>query len=171
LSTVSGASLRTVTSNPGSVYSCRGDLIGNNHGPHAGDSVQSSTTAPWRPCVALSGRSTTSSTTAAKIAHTLRSVTWCPPRRADRRLRCGRRRLLASETRFTRLRASKEHPAPRATAMTARCACAGTDRGDPNYRPSKASLVAGTEHGDDPPHPPRPAAILRGPEAFDTTHA
>ena len=30
-------------------------------------------------------------------------------------------------------------------------------------------LVAGTEHGDDPPAPAAaPPAILRGPEAFDT---
>ena len=41
--------------------------------------------------------------------------------------------------------------------------------GDPNYRTVKGILVAGTEHGDDPPAPaPTPPAILRGPDAFDT---
>jgi len=41
--------------------------------------------------------------------------------------------------------------------------------GDPNYRTVKGILVAGTEHGDDPPAAaPAPPAILRGPEAFDT---
>ena len=41
--------------------------------------------------------------------------------------------------------------------------------GDPGYRTVKGILVAGTEHGDDPPAPaPAPPAMLRGPDAFDT---
>ncbi len=40
---------------------------------------------------------------------------------------------------------------------------------DPNHRTVKGILLAGTEHGDDPPqHVPAPPAMLRGPEAFVT---
>ena len=40
------------------------------------------------------------------------------------------------------------------------------------YRTVKGILVAGTEHGDDPPHQhlAAPPAMLRGPDAFDTEH-
>jgi hypothetical protein len=50
-------------------------------------------------------------------------------------------------------------------------ACARTLAvGDPNYRTVKSTLVAGTEHGDNPPrqHLAAPPAMLRGPDAFDT---
>ena len=42
--------------------------------------------------------------------------------------------------------------------------------GDPRYRTVKGILVAGTEHGDDPPRQSvaAPSAMLRGPDAFDT---
>jgi hypothetical protein len=54
------------------------------------------------------------------------------------------------------------------TRLDAACARA-LQVGDPNYRTVKGILVAGTEHGDDPPAPAlTPPAILRGPEAFDT---
>ena len=53
--------------------------------------------------------------------------------------------------------------------LDAACARA-LDVGDPGYRTVKGILVAGTEHGDDPPHhrAPAPPAMLRGPDAFDT---
>ena len=56
------------------------------------------------------------------------------------------------------------------TRLDAACARA-LAVGDPRYRTVKGILVAGTEHGDDPPgdhNAPTPPAMLRGPDAFDT---
>jgi len=55
------------------------------------------------------------------------------------------------------------------TRLDAACARA-LAVGDPRYRTVKGILVAGTEHGEDPPHhgAPAPPAMLRGPDAFGT---
>ena len=63
------------------------------------------------------------------------------------------------------IRLRERYGDPRLDAACARALAVG----DPNYRTVKGLLVAGTEHGDDPPqHAPTPPAMLRGPGAFDT---
>jgi hypothetical protein len=108
-----------------------------------------------------------------KIAHTLRSVTWC--RTQAEQIGPGAVAIVAELSQVNaihRLRAIQGIIRLRDTYGDTRldAACArALAVGDPNYRTVKGILVAGTEHGDDPsPHPPTPPAILRGPEAFDT---
>ncbi|MGB5112150.1 MAG: hypothetical protein WBO08_11290 [Mycobacterium sp.] len=116
-----------------------------------------------------------------KIAHNLRSVSWCRTQaeqsgpgavaivaelsevNAIHRL-CAIHRLRAIQG-IIRLR--EKYGDTRVDAACARALAVG----DPNYGTVKGILVAGTEHGDDPPAPvPIPPAILRGPAAFDTEH-
>ena len=108
-----------------------------------------------------------------KIAHTLRSVSWC--RTQAEQIGPGAVAIVAELSTVNaihRLRAIQGIIRLRDTYGDARldAACArALQVGDPNYRTVKGILVAGTEHGDDPPqHTPAPPAILRGPEAFDT---
>jgi transposase len=108
-----------------------------------------------------------------KIAHTLRSVSWC--RTQAEQIGPGTVAIVAELSQVNaihRLRAIQGIIRLREkygdTRLDAACARA-LQVGDPNYRTVKGILVAGTEHGDDPPAPtPTPPAILRGPEAFDT---
>jgi transposase len=108
-----------------------------------------------------------------KIAHTLRSVTWC--RTQAEQIGPGAVAVVAELSQVNaihRLRAIQGiirlRDAYGDDRLDAACARALTV-GDPNYRTVKGILVAGTEHGDDPPAPAlTPPAILRGPEAFDT---
>jgi hypothetical protein len=108
-----------------------------------------------------------------KIAHTLRSVTWC--RTQAEQIGPGAVAVVAELSTVNaihRLRAiqgiirlREKYGDARLDAACARALAVG----DPNYRTVKGILVAGTEHGDDPPqNAPTPPAILRGPEAFDT---
>ena len=108
-----------------------------------------------------------------KIAHTLRSVTWC--RVQAEQVGPGAVAIVAELSQVNaihRLRAiqgiirlREKYGDDRLDAACARALAVG----DPNYRTVKGILVAGTEHGDDPPaRVPTPPAILRGPEAFDT---
>jgi hypothetical protein len=108
-----------------------------------------------------------------KIAHTLRSVTWC--RTQAEQIGPGAVAIvveLSTINAIHRLRAIQgiirlrdKYGDARLDAACARALAVG----DPNYRTVKGILLAGTEHGDDPPrHAPTPPAILRGPEAFDT---
>jgi transposase len=109
-----------------------------------------------------------------KIAHTLRSVTWC--RTQAEQIGPGTVAIVAELSQVNaihRLRAiqgiirlREKYGDPRLDAACARALTVG----DPSYRTVKGILAAGTEHGDDPSHPPAPMppAILRGPEAFDT---
>ena len=108
-----------------------------------------------------------------KIAHTLRTVTWC--RTQAEQIGPGAVAIVAELSQVNaihRLRAIQGIIRLRDTYGDARldAACArALPVGDPNYRTVKGILVAGTEHGDDPPqHAPTPPAMLRGPEAFDT---
>jgi hypothetical protein len=108
-----------------------------------------------------------------KVAHTLRSVTWC--RTQAEQIGPGAVAIVAELSQVNaihRLRAIQGIIRLRDTHGDARldAACArALQVGDPNYRTVKGILLAGTEHGDDPPqHAPTPPAILRGPEAFDT---
>ncbi len=108
-----------------------------------------------------------------KIAHTLRSVTWCRTQAEQ----IGPATVavvaeLSTVNAIHRLRAIQGIIRLRETygddRLDAACARA-LAVGDPNYRTVKGILVAGTEHGDDPPAPaPIAPAILRGPKAFDT---
>ena len=80
-----------------------------------------------------------------KIAHTLRSVTWCRrPGRADRARRGrDRRRTLAGERHPPPARNPRGHPAPRRPTAMRRldAACArALAVGDPNYRTVKGIL-------------------------------
>jgi transposase len=107
-----------------------------------------------------------------KIAHTLRSVTWC--RTQAEQIGPGAVAIVAELSQVNaihRLRAIQGIIRLRDTYGDARLdvACArALAVGDPNYRTVKGILVAGTEHGDDPPqHAPPPPAMLRGPGAFD----
>ena len=125
----------------------------------------------------LSGRSTNfEHYPPQKIAHTLRTVIWCRrPGRAGRA-----RPAVAVVAELSRVTPSTSCAPSKASSGCAtnygdarlEAACARAIAvGDPTYRTVKGILVAGTEHGDDPPttgRPPRPPAILRGPEAFDT---
>ena len=108
-----------------------------------------------------------------KIAHTLRSVSWCRIQAEQ----IGPAAVaivaeLSAVNAIHRLRAIQGIIRLREkygdTRLDAACARALTV-GDPNYPTVKGILAAGTEHGDDPPqHAPTPPAMLRGPEAFDT---
>jgi hypothetical protein len=108
-----------------------------------------------------------------KVAHTLRSVTWC--RTQAELIGPGAVAIVAELSQVNaihRLRAIQGIIRLRDTygddRLDAACARA-LAVGDPNYRTVRGILVAGTEHGDDPPaSAPTPPAILRGPEAFDT---
>ncbi|MGB9305095.1 MAG: IS21 family transposase, partial [Mycobacterium sp.] len=109
-----------------------------------------------------------------KIAHTLRSVTWC--RTQAEQIGPGAVAIVAELSTVNaihRLRAIQGIIRLRdtygQTRLDAACARA-LAIGDPGYRTVKGILVAGTEHGDDPPHQhvPTPPAMLRGPDAFDT---
>jgi len=109
-----------------------------------------------------------------KIAHTLRSVTWC--RTQAEQIGPGAVAIVAELSTVNaihRLRAIQGIIRLREkygdTRLDAACARA-LAIGDPHYRTVKGILVAGTEHGDDPPHQlaPAPPAMLRGPDAFDT---
>jgi hypothetical protein len=108
-----------------------------------------------------------------KIAHTLRSVSWC--RTQAEQIGPGAVAIVAELSTVNaihRLRAIQGIIRLRDTYDDARldAACVrALHVGDPNYRTVKGILIAGTEHGDDPPqHTPAPPAILRGPEAFGT---
>jgi transposase len=109
-----------------------------------------------------------------KIAHTLRSVTWCRTQAAQ--IGPGAVAIVAELSQVNaihRLRAIQGIIRLRDTYGDARldAACArALTVGDPRYRTVKGILVAGTEHGDDLPRDPVPAppAMLRGPDAFDT---
>lgn len=110
-----------------------------------------------------------------KIAHTLRSVTWC--RTQAEQIGPGTVAIVAELSTVNaihRLRAIQGIIRLRDTygddRLDAACARA-LAIGDPHYRTVKGILVAGTEHGDDPPNQRNaamPPAMLRGPGAFDT---
>ena len=110
-----------------------------------------------------------------KIAHTLRSVTWC--RTQAEQIGPGAVAIVAELSAVNalhRLRAIQgiirlrdKYGDDRLDAACARALAVG----DPRYRTVKGILVAGTEHGDDPPSlhgAPAPPAMLRGPDAFGT---
>jgi transposase len=109
-----------------------------------------------------------------KIAHTLRSVTWCRTQAAQ--IGPGTVAIVAELSAVNaihRLRAiqgiirlREKYGDDRLDAACARALAVG----DPRYRTVKGILVAGTEHGEDPPHhrAPAPPAMLRGPDAFGT---
>jgi transposase len=110
-----------------------------------------------------------------KIAHTLRNVTWC--RTQAEQIGPGVVAIVAELSAVNaihRLRAIQGIIRLRDKYGDARldAACArALAIGDPHYRTVKGILVAGTEHGDDPPRrhsAPTPPAMLRGPDAFDT---
>jgi hypothetical protein len=123
----------------------------------------------------LSGRSTNfAHYPPHKIAHTLRSVTWC--RTQAEQIGPGTVAIVAELSTVNaihRLRAIQGIIRLREkygdTRLDAACARA-LQVGDPRYRTVKGILVAGTEHGDDPPHhaAAAPPAMLRGPDAFGT---
>lgn len=108
-----------------------------------------------------------------KVAHTLRSVTWC--RTHAEQIGPGAVAIIAELSAVNaihRLRAIQAIIRLRDTYGDARldAACArALEVGDPRYRTVKGILVAGTEHGDEPVSPAAVApAMLRGPAAFDT---
>ncbi|MGH3525528.1 MAG: Mu transposase domain-containing protein, partial [Mycobacterium sp.] len=109
-----------------------------------------------------------------KIAHTLRTVTWC--RTQAEQIGPGAVAIVAELSAVNaihRLRAIQGIIRLRDTYGDARldAACArALEVGDPRYRTVKGILVAGTEHGDQSSShaAPTPPAMLRGPEAFDT---
>jgi transposase len=111
-----------------------------------------------------------------KIAHTLRTVTWC--RTQAEQIGPGAAAIVAELSEVNaihRLRAIQGIIRLRECYGDARldAACArALAVGDPRYRTVKGILVAGTEHGDDQPgrSAPVPPAMLRGPDAFDTEH-
>ena len=123
----------------------------------------------------LSGRSTNfAHYPPHKIAHTLRSVTWC--RTQAEQIGPGAVAIVAELSTVNalhRLRAIQGIIRLREkygdTRLDAACARA-LAVGDPRYRTVKGILLAGTEHGDDPPHhaAAAPPAMLRGPDAFGT---
>lgn len=108
-----------------------------------------------------------------KIAHTLRSASWC--RTQAEQIGPGAIAIVAELSTVNaihRLRAIQGIIRLREkygdSRLDAACARALTV-GDPNYRTVKGILIAGTEHGDDlPQHAQTPPAMLRGPEAFDS---
>ena len=109
-----------------------------------------------------------------KIAHTLRTVTWC--RTQAEQIGPGAVAIVAELSvvnALHRLRSIQGIIRLRDTYGDTRldAACQrALAVGDPGYRTVKGILVAGTEHGDDLPRDPVPAppAMLRGPDAFDT---
>lgn len=124
----------------------------------------------------LSGRSTNlEHYPPQKVAHTLRSVTWC--RTQAEQIGPGAVKIieeLSSVNAIHRLRAIQAIIRLRETYSDDRldAACArALELDDAHYRTVKGILVAGTEHGDDTdrkPNVPPPPALLRGPDAFDT---
>jgi hypothetical protein len=108
-----------------------------------------------------------------KIAHTLRTVTWC--RTQAEQIGPGAVAIVAELSAVNaihRLRAIQGIIGLRERygdlRLDAACARA-LQVGDPRYRTVKGILVAGTEIGDTPTTiSPPPPAMLRGPEAFDT---
>jgi len=142
----------------------------------AGDVVQifHSGTVVATHVLHLSGRSTNfEHYPPHKIAHTLRSVSWC--RTQAEHIGPGAVAIVAELSQVNaihRLRAIQGIIRLRDVygddRLDAACSRA-LQVGDPSYRTVKGILVAGTEHGDDPPqHVPAPPAMLRGPDAFDT---
>lgn len=110
-----------------------------------------------------------------KIAHTLRSVTWC--RAQAEQIGPGAVAVvddLSSVNAIHRLRAMQAIIRLREKFDDARldAACArALALDDVQYRTIKGMLAAGTEQGDrslEQPGTPPPPAMLRGPEAFDT---
>ncbi|MGB3675737.1 MAG: IS21 family transposase [Candidatus Nanopelagicales bacterium] len=108
-----------------------------------------------------------------KVAHTLRSVSWC--RTHAEQIGPGAVAIIAELSQVNaihRLRAIQAIIRLRDTYDDTRldAACArALEVGDPRYRTVKGILVAGTEHGDQPTCPvAAPPAMLRGPAAFDT---
>jgi transposase len=107
-----------------------------------------------------------------KIAHTLRTVSWC--RAQAEQIGPGAVAIIAELSTINaihRLRAIQGIIRLRERYGDARldAACArAIEVGDPGYRTVKGILAAGTEHGDNPPRPPvpNPPALLRGPGAF-----
>lgn len=108
-----------------------------------------------------------------KIAHTLRTVTWC--RNQAEQIGPGAVAIVAELSEVNaihRLRAIQgiiglrdRYGDHRLDAACARALAVG----DPRYRTVKGILAAGTETGDHPAATsPPPPAMLRGPEAFDT---
>ncbi len=108
-----------------------------------------------------------------KVAHTLRTVTWC--RNQAEQIGPGAVAIVAELSEVNaihRLRAIQgiiglrdRHGDARLDAACARA----LEVGDPRYRTVKGILVAGTETGDTPAaSSPPPPAMLRGPAAFDT---
>ena len=108
-----------------------------------------------------------------KVAHTLRTVTWC--RTQAERIGPGAVAIVAELSEVNaihRLRAIQGIIGLRDRygdhRLNAACARA-LEVGDPRYRTVKGILAAGTEAGDTPAvASPAPPAMLRGPEAFDT---
>ena len=90
-----------------------------------------------------------------KIAHTLRSVTWC--RTQAEQIGPGAVAIVAELSTGQRHPPAARHPRDHPAARDLRRCPPGcglrprTAVGDPNYRTVKGILVAGTEHGDDPP--------------------
>ena len=159
-------------------YSVPWRLMGQQvHVRIAGDVVQifHDDTVAATHVLHLSGRSTNfGHYPPDKIAHTLRSVTWC--RTQAERIGPGAVAIVAELSAVNaihRLRAIqgiiwlRENYGD--TRLDAACARA-LEIGDAHYRTVKGILVAGTEHGQDPAHDfvPAPPAMLRGPDAFDT---
>ncbi|WCS16911.1 IS21 family transposase [Mycobacterium marinum] len=109
-----------------------------------------------------------------KIAHTLRTVTWC--RTQAEQIGPAAVAVVAELSEVNaihRLRAIQGIIRLRERYGDARleAACArALTVGDPGYRTVKGILVAGTEYGDTPAAAaaPPPPAMLRGPAAFDT---
>ena len=108
-----------------------------------------------------------------KVAHTLRTVTWC--RSQAEQIGPGAVAIVAELSAVNaihRLRAIQgiiglrdRYGDHRLDAACARALVVG----DPRYRTVKGILAAGTETGDRPAATsPPPPAMLRGPEAFDT---
>ena len=109
-----------------------------------------------------------------KIAHTLRTVTWC--RTQAEQIGPGAVAIVAELSQVNaihRLRTIQGIVRLRdkygAARLDAACARALTV-GDPGYRTVKGILAAGTEHAQDSPRRSAAAvpALLRGPAAFDT---
>ncbi len=109
-----------------------------------------------------------------KIAHTLRTVSWC--RAQAEQIGPGAVAIVAELSTINaihRLRAiqgiiplRERYSDDRLDAACARALAVG----DPGYRTVRGILIAGTEHGENPAGPsvPTPPALLRGPDAFGT---
>jgi hypothetical protein len=108
-----------------------------------------------------------------KVAHTLRTVTWC--RGQAEQIGPGAVAIVAELSEINaihRLRAIQGIVALRdrygAGRLDAACTRA-LEVGDPRYRTVKGILAAGTEAGDTATAAsPTPPALLRGPDAFNT---